>query len=70
MIKDIKSFFPYLFLIVIYFFFVNIEAKKNKNSKLDKISNTIEKNEVITEKQQINSEYVQRITIPVIPFSP
>ena len=62
-LKKIRNQLPYLLLIVIYFFFVNLEARKEiKNNKI------IEK--------QVNFQDIQpnvdnrqgRVTIPVFPF--
>ena len=62
-IKNIKNLLPYLLLIAIYFFFVNLEARK------DNETNRTNENEakLIEEKssEQINQ---QRIKIPVIPY--
>ena len=62
---DVKNLFPYLLLIAIYFFFINIEARKNyKNSTLD--SEKIDTNN--DKKLDINKVNV-RISIPVIPYN-
>ncbi len=63
-IVNIKNLIPYLLLIFIYFFFINIEARKNlKNS-----SKPIEKRTKITESNlDIKKENI-RIAIPVIPY--
>ena len=53
---------PYIIFIFVYFFFVNIEASKEKN--YNKI------NEGKTDKEKLDSKNSnQRITIPVIPFN-
>ena len=53
---------PYIIFIFVYFFFVNIEASKEKN--YNKI------NEGKTDKEKLDSKNsIQRITIPVIPFN-
>ena len=61
-IKKIKNLLPYLLLIAIYFFFVNLEARKDNE--------TIRTNEneakLIEEKSSKNKQ--QRIKIPVIPY--
>ena len=60
----IKNLIPYLILISIYFFFVNIEAKKDlKNNK----PNKIQINENINNSS--NNSIKSRISIPVIPYS-
>ncbi len=62
-LKNIRNLLPYLLLISIYFFFVNIEASKKQNhnrikeSKKDITNNTLD----VVEKQL-------RIKIPVIPY--
>ena len=62
---NVKNLFPYLLLIAIYFFFINIEARKNyKNSTLD--SEKIDTNN--DKKLDINKVNV-RISIPVIPYN-
>ena len=65
--KDIKNFLPYLALIFIYFFFVNIEAKKSRNENhiLNK-NNRNENNLKDNKKENINRNL--RISIPVIPY--
>ena len=59
----IKNLLPYLLLIAIYFFFVNLEAKKERNNyKTIKEDNTDNANAEKSMNKQI------RITIPVIPY--
>ena len=61
---SIKNLIPYLLLVVIYFFFVNIEAKKNYNfKKRTEIEKYKDLNE--TNKNKIDS----LIVIPVIPYN-
>ncbi len=72
---DIKSLFiklknllPYLLLVVIYFVFVNIEAK-NDQSKLknkNKIIVNLEENDLM---KSVITDNNKTITIPVIPFN-
>tara|TARA_Y100001968_G_C19398374_1_gene739609 strand:+ start:697 stop:897 length:201 start_codon:yes stop_codon:yes gene_type:complete len=61
-VSNLKNLIPYLFLISLYFFFVNIEARKDKyliNTSSD-----------IPEKQEINiHSNGSRIKIPVIPYN-
>tara|TARA_B100000965_G_scaffold280778_1_gene238656 strand:- start:238 stop:450 length:213 start_codon:yes stop_codon:yes gene_type:complete len=64
---NIKNLIPYLFLIVIYFLFVNIEAHKEKTNY--KYGNKIQKNNQIKKNNSENKVPVQRIAIPVIPFN-
>lgn len=73
LIRNLKSFIPYLLLVFTYFFFINLEAnndndkyiKKNKPSFEDGIAeNSGEINSLYIKKEKINT----RITIPVIPY--
>ena len=62
-IMGLKNLIPYLLLIVIYFFFVNLEAKKdNRNRKINE-----KKHDVINDTSNV-IEKQQRIKIPVIPY--
>ena len=58
----IKSVIPYLSLIALYFFFINLEARKNKPN-----------NETPKTKQSHITENIDktiiRIKIPVLPFN-
>ncbi len=57
----VKNLFPYLLLISIYFFFINIEARNTRiNSKL-----SIQEKDVTFD----NNDGNLRISIPVIPYS-
>ena len=62
-IKNIKNLLPYLLLIAIYFFVVNLEAGRDKetNRKNENESMLIEEKSTELNKQQ-------RIKIPVIPY--
>jgi len=62
-IKNIKNLLPYLLLIAIYFFFVNLEAGKDKESK-----RTNEKESMLIEEKSTEQKKQQRIKIPVIPY--
>ena len=64
MIKNIKNLFPYFLLIAIYFFFVNLEARKDKIKNLNS-----EKEEVVTDDRLGIDNNSVRITIPVIPYN-
>ena len=64
---NIKKLQPYLILIAIYFFFVNIEAQKQRES--------YKRNEIVNEEEDLlhqiktntkDSSY--KISIPVVPF--
>ena len=62
-IKNIKNLLPYLLLIAIYFFFVNLEARK------DNETNRTNKNEAkLIEENSSEQNKQQRIKIPVIPY--
>ena len=56
---------PYLILIVIYFFFVNLEARKEKNN-IDSIDIKIDANS----NKSNNKDTNLRMSIPVIPYNP
>ena len=61
---SIKNLIPYLILVAIYFFFVNIEAKKNYNFKK---RTEIEKYKDLNETN--NNKNDSLIVIPVIPYN-
>ena len=65
---SIRNLFPYLLLISIYFFFVNIEARKDR--KIYKNDNNFSNNEkyIINNKSIINDTNL-KISIPVIPYN-
>ena len=62
-LKNIKNLFPYFILISIYFFFINIEAKKDKDNNLE-----IREKRQITEDSAKDNFKQKRILIPVIPY--
>ena len=62
-LKNIRNFLPYFLLIAIYFFFVNLEARKESN-KSKNIKNEINKPK--NGSTIDNKDY--RIIIPVIPY--
>ena len=62
-IKNIKNLLPYLLLIAIYFFFVNLEARKDNQT----IRTNENKAKLIEEKSSEQNKQ-QRIKIPVIPY--
>ena len=62
---NVKNLLPYLFLIVIYFLFINIEARKIYNNSSKENDN---KNTSNDKKSDINKVNL-RITIPVIPYN-
>tara|TARA_Y100000589_G_C26675801_1_gene435768 strand:- start:119 stop:283 length:165 start_codon:yes stop_codon:yes gene_type:complete len=51
-------------LIALYFFFINIEAKKNKNSQ-----ESIENEKILTNEETKLDEKILRVVIPVIPYN-
>ena len=60
-LKNLKNLIPYLVLIVIYFIFVNIEAKKEINKLNEKKYN-------VQKEAQLNSNKEFKLKIPVIPY--
>jgi len=62
-LKNIKNLFPYFLLIALYFFFINLETKKNQN----KIKNLKEINELSNIKLN-EIEKPLKIRIQVIPY--
>ena len=62
-IKNIKNLLPYLLLIAIYFFFINLEARKDKET-----NRTNENESMLKEEKSSDQNRQQRIKIPVIPY--
>ena len=62
-IKNIKNLLPYLLLIAIYFFFVNLEAGKDNET-----NRTNENEAKLIEEKSTEQNKQQRIKIPVIPY--
>ena len=62
-IKNIKNLLPYLLLIAIYFFFVNLEARKDNET-----IRTNENEATLIEEKSSEQNKQQRIKIPVIPY--
>ncbi len=62
-IKNIKKLLPYLLLIAIYFFFVNLEARKDNET-----IRTNENEAKLIEERSSEQNKQQRIKIPVIPY--
>ena len=62
-IKNIKNLLPYLLLIAIYFFFVNLEAVRDKET-----NRTNENESLLIEEKSTEQNKQQRIKIPVIPY--
>ena len=63
LVSIFKNLFPYLFLIAIYFFFVNLEARKEQliNESYNK---NMKKNV-----NKLNNNINLRISIPIIPYN-
>ncbi len=63
-IKNIRNLSPYFLFIAIYFFFVNLEASKDKeNNRNYQIENRL------IDKKSDNDDNNIRIKIPVIPYN-
>ena len=62
-IKNIKNLLPYLLLIAIYFFFVNLEARNGNET-----NRTNENESILIEEKSTEQNKQQRIKIPVIPY--
>jgi len=62
-ITNIKNLLPYLLFIAIYFFFVNLEAGKDK-----KTNRTNENEYMLNNEESSEQNKQQRIKIPVIPY--
>ena len=65
---NIKNIIPYLLLISIYFFFINIEARNDLNS-YNKKNNTIDKEKDKNYKELEDIDKTLTISIPVIPYN-
>ena len=63
-LKNIRNLLPYFLLIAIYFFFINLEAKKGSNIKLN-----VEKNILEHDNKSSYEDEKLKITIPVIPYN-
>tara|TARA_Y100001968_G_C19320144_1_gene698786 strand:- start:391 stop:603 length:213 start_codon:yes stop_codon:yes gene_type:complete len=62
LLKNIKNLIPYLSLITIYFFFVNLEASNNNNNK------EVKTKYVNSESKPNKIDNQLKISIPVIPY--
>ena len=65
LLNNLKNLLPYLLLVCIYFFFINIEARKTYNNSTNQND---KKNKSNDKKLDINKGNL-RITIPVIPYN-
>ena len=63
-IKNIRNLLPYFLLIAIYFFFVNLEARKENNNEI----NSKKQSSMPNKRSEINESNL-RIKIPVIPYN-
>ena len=59
-IKNLRNLFPYFLLIAIYFFFINLEARKTKKTNLNSDIDKILKND-----ESVIDPEKSRIVIPV-----
>ena len=62
-IKNIKNLSPYFLLIAIYFFFVNLDVRKDKINKLN-----TDIDGILSDVSSSLDKKSSRITIPVIPY--
>ena len=62
-LQKIKNLLPYFLLISVYFFFINLEARKDKNYNRD-----LEKEYKIPSNKNTQDDNQMRISIPVIPY--
>ena len=63
LIKNIKNLIPYFMIIVIYFFFINLEARRSNITNIF----TEKENYLNENKTKINDTDL-RIKIPVVPY--
>ena len=63
LLQNLRNLLPYLLLIAIYFFFVNLEASKDQ-----KDSKNFEQVNLGTDDKNSYKNNELRITIPVIPY--
>ena len=59
---------PYLLLILIYFFFINIEARNNQRINENKNQESLDENDYINNKSETEKNK-PTISIPVIPYN-
>ena len=64
LLKNLKNLFPYFLLIALYFFFINLETRKEKiNNKIIEIEKQlVEDKSIGYDKKKL------RIAIPVVPY--
>ena len=64
LLKNIKNLLPYFLLIALYFFFINLETRKEKiNNKIIEIEK-----QLVEDKSIGNDKKKLRIAIPVVPY--
>ena len=64
LIKNFKNLLPYLLLIGLYFFFINLETRKEKiNNKIIEIEKQLVEDKLIG-----NDKKKLRIAIPIVPY--
>ena len=61
--KKIKNMIPYILLVAVYFFFVNLEARKSQNGNSEQIRSQ-------KDEKSLNSsnDNIITIKIPVMPY--
>ena len=63
-LKNIRNLLPYFLLVAIYFFFINLEARKEKHN-----NNDLLKKDMSADVKSRYDENNSRIQIPVIPYN-
>ena len=66
LLNNLKNLLPYLLLVCIYFFFINIEARKTYNNNTKQND---KRNDKRNDKKLDINKVNLRITIPVIPYN-
>lgn len=69
----LKNIYPYILLVIIYFFFINLEARKQRIINMDDKENQIEEIQIKTTQGKKDLSYENKnnskLTIPVIPYT-
>ena len=68
LLLKVKNMLPYLLLILIYFFFINIEARNNQRINENKNQESLDENDYINNKSETEKNK-PTISIPVIPYN-
>ena len=64
LLRNFKNLLPYFLLIALYFFFINLETRKEKiNNKIIEIEKQLVEDKLIG-----NDKKKLRIAIPVVPY--